>query len=193
MTTNVLIWCHGGCFGGGSPQYDKKLRAYLAKHDWVVATVEFSLTSWEQAVNDVLGEVAHQCIQHPEATMVLGGVSSGGFIAHHVANQLRLPAALICPVIKPATRHLKLAPSLQNKQLKFFQSVEKMQQVEDSITTPNAPRFVLYGTKDFRAPMQAYANWMEKRRVFFCGWNGGHEICADPPCGIFLQGLKSLL
>lgn len=176
--TRTLVWCHGGCFSGGSVEYDKELRNYLDVHGICkVIPVDFSLRNWPEAITDITRAVG--LIKGPVA---LGGVSSGALLAHAAANLLNLPAILICPVIKPAGRHASLPIDLQQRQLAFFGTLEYMQHIEDSILQPNNRRYVLYGCRDARAPKSAFESWLNLDNVISDALDQGHEICNSPPC-----------
>lgn len=186
--SRTLIWCHGGCFSGGSIEYDKELREFLIDNNICkVIPVNFSLHSWNEALLDITWAVDTFC-----GTVILGGVSSGALLAHAAANCLKLPAILICPVIKPATRHTSLPKDLQAKQLAFFQDIEYMQFIEDSITPPNNARYILYGKKDDRAPSSAFQSWLELNNVVSDALDQGHEICNKPPCELIGKRLSAL-
>nr|QBK87423.1 MAG: alpha/beta hydrolase fold protein [Marseillevirus LCMAC201] len=189
MTNKTLIWCHGGCFSSGKPSYDYELRTFLEHDGWTVNSVDFSLDSWDQALQDVQKVVDEISTTY----IVLGGISSGAMIAHEIANRNKLAAALLCPVTKPATRHSNLEKSLQTKQLCFFKTFEKMQEAEKQLELPNGPRFVLFGSLDNRAPIKDYQDWLTMKRIYFIECIGGHELCKDPPKIQFLLGLNGLL
>ncbi len=187
----VLVWCHGGCFSGGSVEYDKELRDYLNLHyKWQIYCVDFSLNDWDTAIEDIIKVVKIYANTHH---VVLGGVSSGGLLAHETANRTNLRAILLCPVIKPATRHDSLSNDLQEKQLNFFKTMDNMIQIEKSIKPPNNKRFIIYGKTDTRAPVSAYSDWLKQDNITCYEENGGPELCNKPPYEIFAQGLNNLV
>ena len=187
----VLLWCHGGCFTGGSVDNDQKLRSYLTSHNICQCIpIDFSLKSWHLAIRDIY---RYALSDFQGRKVVLGGISSGAMMAHHVANKLKLPAVLICPVLKPADRHQSLSNDLQERQLKFFGSLEEMANIQDSIAPPNNLRYILYGTKDVRAPVSGFEKWLEGDRCIVDVLDKGHEMCSDPPCELIAQGIAKLL
>lgn len=169
-------------------EYDKELRKYLVENNiCVIVSVDFSLKNW-LAITDIID----RCVLMKNDDLVLGGISSGAMIAHHVANVLHLPALLICQVIRPADRHLSLPDDLQKKQLNFFGSMEYMQNIQDSVKEPNECRYILYGKKDNRAPIGAYESWLIMGKVVSDGLDQGHEICNNPPCELIARRLIAL-
>lgn len=186
----VIIWCHGGCFSQGSVEYDKELRIYLAEHGYRVIPVDFSLESWELALKDIYDVWKWEV---GLGTLIIGGISSGAMMAHEFANQFNLPAVLICPVIKPFDRHHNLPEELKERQLKFFGTLEKMQKIQESIKPPNNARYILYGTKDIRAPYLPLAPWLEIEHVTHDTQDRGHEMCSNLPHEFILNGIKSLV
>lgn len=190
--TKVLIWCHGGCFGGGNVNYDSELRNFLqVQHDWKIICVDFVLDDWDRAISDI--ETTVKLINKSDMKVIIGGVSSGGMMAHEVANRLELPAILLCPVLAPFDRHESLAKDLQDKQLKFFHTLDNMKKVQDSIQPPNAKRYFMYGKTDKRAPVTVYKDWLEDDLVKSDEVDGGHEICNDPPFNIFATRINELI
>jgi hypothetical protein len=196
MNSRTLIWCHGGCFAGGSIEYDKELREYLVQNGVCnVFPVNFSLDSWEGAISDITlaAQISSQIgIVPGKMDLILGGISSGALMAHEVANRLKLPAVLICPVIKPATRHDTLPEDLKKKQLTFFGTREHMHMAEDSIQSPNKARYILYGKQDQRAPSSAFESWLTLDHVVSDALDQGHEICNKPPCALIAKRVETL-
>jgi len=189
----VLVWCHGGCFGGGNSNYDKALRDHLHHSKIMVMAVEFSTHDFEIAMKDVMTTAKYAENKYPNIPLAFGGVSSGGFLAHMAANEMNKPAALLCPVVKPYDRHSSLPEDLQNRQLKFFHTLEEMKTIQDLLKPPNAPRYVMYATHDERAPERHYNHWLHENRVFFLGQPGGHELCKHPSLVLFTHGLLTLI
>lgn len=183
----VLIWCHGGCFGGGSPLYDAELRNYLTEHcQCKVVAVNFSLTDYSEACVDILTE----CMSEDGQNIILGGISSGGLMAHRLAEYCNLPVILVCPVIKPASRHASLPEDLQAKQLKFFHTLEDMQRIEDDIPLPRSPCHIIYGTNDNRA--NGFYDWLTLKNVTSSALDRGHDICNDPPRELIAKQLNDM-
>lgn len=187
----ILLWCHGGCFSGGSVDYDKELREYLNENNWTLLPVDFSLNDWSEAINDITDKVL-EFKSDENIKIVLGGISSGALMAHHVANKFNLPALLICPVIKPFDRHITLTPDLKTKQLKFFHTLQDMKKIQDSINKPNNKRYILYGNRDDRAPSSVFQDWLKLEYVFFDVLDKGHEICNNVPLDLIKKQLDKL-
>lgn len=187
----VLIWCHGGCFGGGNVSYDSEIRTFLQlQHDWKIICVDFALNDWHKAISDI--ETTVKLIKNDNPKIVLVGVSSGGMMAHEVANRLNLPAALLCPVMKPFDRHESLTKDLQEKQLKFFHTLDNMKKLQDVLQSPNSNRYIMYGKTDNRAPVAAYLNWFKYDNVVHDEIDCGHELCNNPPFNIFANRINEL-
>jgi hypothetical protein len=184
--SRLLVWCHGGCFSGGNTFYDAELRTYLSEHGWTVFPVDFSRDN----LNDALEDITHACDGHND--VILGGISSGGFLAHVGACMVGVPALLVCPVIKPFDRHASLPSDLQEKQLQFFKTMSDMEAAQKNIKIPNNKRFIVYGTRDSRAPANAYSDWIGMDCVECLAIDSGHEICNNPPSAEILEGLNSL-
>lgn len=173
-----MLWCHGGCFGGGSIEYDKELRTYLAVNNICkVVPVDFCLTDWKIAFTDIMTAIE----KHEDEILILGGISSGGLLAHIVANWFHLPALLICPVLNPATRHDTLPSDLQAKQLQFFHTINMMKRVETMVETPNNKRYILYGKHDTRAVSTPFESWLHLDIVRADCVDRGHDICSNTP------------
>lgn len=186
---NVLLWCHGGCFSGGSINYDEELRTYLEKNKICkVIPVDFCLTNWKTALKDVMSAVE----KYDNENLVLGGISSGALLAHIVANCFTLPALLICPVLNPATRHTDLPPELQEKQLKFFHNMSNAYKVENMVNKPNSYRYILFGKHDKRASSETFRPWLNMDKVTCNCLDKGHEICNNPPCELIANHLSTL-
>ena len=194
---NILIWCHGGCFGGGLPSYDIKLRDFIKKQGWKVHSVDFNVNDYNSAIKDISLAVRSITRIYTNSNVILGGISSGALFAHVIANEFDIPAILVCPVIKPLKRHESLPEKFQKLQLKSFHDFDKMSDIETlAIAPPSNSRFIIYGVKDTRAPFQAYAHWLNEKNATIhttaVGCSGGHEICHNPPLEIFFKGLTSL-
>lgn len=191
--SRVLIWCHGGCFSGGSVEYDKELRAYLIDQcRCIVIPVNFSLNGWNEAIDDILKVAKEMLDIMSDEYIVIGGISSGALLAHEVANRLNLPALLICPVIKPASRHSSLPDDLKEKQLKFFGTLDYMKYIQNKVAQPNSARYILYGLQDNRAPSSAFEHWLKLDNVASNSIDKGHEICNSPPLKLIGEHLNDL-
>jgi acetyl esterase/lipase len=193
MSVATLVWCHGGCFSGGSVEYDKELREYLSSCGIQVLPVDFSLESWDQAVKDVYK--AYDNARWDNDNVIIGGISSGAMMAHYVAVQQVAPAILICPVLKPATRHSSLPEDMQARQLKFFGTFEKMMEAQTSLFREKVctDRYILYGTKDERAPVSGFQELLGASNVTYDALNGGHGICISPPCELIEARIRALI
>jgi len=188
----VLIWIHGGCFSGGSIHYDKNLREFLFQNGWTVIPVDFDLTDYYKAIQ-YIEETVYKLFRIKGNEIILGGISSGGFLAHQVANIIKIPAILLCPVIKPFDRHFDIPQDLQEKQLSFFHTLENMKEIQDSVSEPNNKRFIIFGAKDNRAPFQVYSDWLSLDNVRSTIIDAGHELCNNPPLKLFLDSLENYL
>ena len=194
---SVLVWCHGGCFGGGQATYDAHLRAVVSDHGCKVHSVDFT-KSYEQALKDIDDVVAYYAQQGYQ--VIMGGISSGGLLAHQVANRHHLPALLIAPVLAPYTRHSApdvLTDAQRMLQLSFFTTMENMLRAEkDALKKPNSSRCVIYGKGDQRAPEINFMRWSAARdkdiRLF--GLDASHNtLCQNPPMYIVLMWLSNLV
>lgn len=189
---NVLMWCHGGCFSGGSVDYDKEFRHYLFDYQiCVVLPVDFSMTDWDRAIQDIVNRTL-LIKANDGAKLIIGGISSGALLAHEVANRLNLPAVLVCPVIKPFTRHASLSEDLQFKQLQFFKTISHMKEIEESIMPPNNSRYILYGSTDQRAPVGHFKDWLGMDNVAHDALNQGHELCNNIPCELVAKRIMEM-
>lgn len=75
-----LIWCHGGCFSGGSIEYDKELREYLSNNNIChPIPINFSLDNWDAAIRDI-----KEACRATNRSVMLGGISSGAMMADKV-------------------------------------------------------------------------------------------------------------
>lgn len=185
----ILLWCHGDCFSDGSIQDNADLRILLEyRFGWTITCVDFSLTDWTQAISDITTACTNLQTQNPSANIVLVGVSSGGMLAHTVANNLQLSAVLLCPVIKPFDRHNSLTADLQAKQLSFFHTLDQMQTIQGTIQLPNAKRYIMYGMFDNIAPVSAYEDWLTNELVAYDRMGRDHDLCTFFP--ITLVGLE---
>lgn len=183
----TLIWCHGGCFSGGNASYDKQLREYLEKNGIKVISVEFSTDSWNEALLDVI-RTSVLC-NEPH---ILGGVSSGGMIAHQAANIVNRPAFLLCPVFKPADRHSSLEEKFQKMQLNFFDTVENMEKYQNDVKAPNRERQIIFGNQDERARLDAISGWTGTKNLTVHIVSGDHSLCKYPPLELCLQCINSM-
>lgn len=183
----MLVWCHGGCFGSGSSSWDQPLRQQMASELGVrIEAVEFSLDNFEQALQDIEGAVRH----HQAIGLV--GVSSGGLLAHLVAERCRLPAFLVAPVLRPYQRHLSLHHQFQQLQLKSFGQLQHMENWENQVckTPPNAPRIVVMGGLDtVRARVDSLVSWLHQGQnvtVYLTPQNHS-EVCQTLPLSALLS------
>jgi len=184
----ILLWCHGGCFGGGTALYDRDLRHRIAAAGWTVDAVDFPTDDFKSAQQTLLAAVKNAQATNP-AQLVIGGVSSGGFLAYQIAQQCRLPSLLLCPVLAPAARHTQLRHRQQALQLRFFHSLEVMRQVEEEVQPPVSPTAIVYGTEDDRAPGEVHAPWAEQPNVQRIAVEGGHTLCKHPPMSAVMSAL----
>jgi hypothetical protein len=198
MSTSIatVIWCHGGCFSGGSVEYDKELREYLSLHGIQVIPVDFSLESWDQAVKDITE--AYDNARWANDNVLIGGISSGAMMAHHVARKESTEAVLVCPVLKPADRHSSLPADLQARQLKFFGTLERMLEVQNSLILGSdeklyGGRYILYGIKDERAPVSGFHELLKMKNVTYDALDRGHDICVSPPCELIRSRILDML
>jgi acetyl esterase/lipase len=189
--SKILIWCHGGCFGGGSVTNDADLRSHLTSQGWEIRAVKFPLDNYAKALNHIKTEAVNADFKTNH--VVVGGISSGGFLAHKAAHDLHLPALLICPVMGPAARHYKLPHDLQWKQIQFFGTYLNMLAAQNRVTKPSTPTFVLYGTQDTRAEPHHFESWKGLENVKMVGVEAGHELCKSPDLSIVLEGLQGLV
>tara|TARA_R110002111_G_scaffold252255_1_gene316990 strand:+ start:620 stop:1186 length:567 start_codon:yes stop_codon:yes gene_type:complete len=180
---SVIIWCHGGCFGGGNSSYDKKIRQFLTNQGYTVISSEFRKDK-EYAIQDIISDCK------VNDNFILAGISSGGLLAHIVANTLKVPAMLICPVFKPHDRHEKLGKKLQKLQLDFFKTKKEMKEFQDKIEPPNRKRYCIFGVSDTRAPVDAISDWECKDIKMV---KSSHpDLCKNPPLDFVLQCVKKL-
>jgi hypothetical protein len=145
----TIVHCHGGCFGGGSPNYDKELKTRLTGYGFSVKSAKFPLDKGLEAAVDAVQKFASK---FRDDELILLGVSSGGLIAHHAANCLKCPALLIAPVGQPFTRHSELPEKLAKLQLKFFGTKAAIKEAEYHLPYANSYRIMLFGRDDKRAP-----------------------------------------
>lgn len=192
MNTQIdLIWCHGGCFAGGSVAYDEGLRNYLGEGgDFNPVPVDFSLKSWTQAVQDIVSRSITSIMK--DRPIILVGVSSGAFMAHYVANILHVPAVLIAPVLCPADRHADLPQDLQDRQISFFGSFDEIAKAQKLLLAPNTHRYILSGAQDTVAPFTR-SEWVDGEMVV-CDLleDKGHQICVAPPKKLIAQRLRAM-
>ena len=192
----VLVWCHGGCFGGGQASYDAHLRAVIQSHGCLVHSVHFT-KSYDQAIKDINEVVTNYGLQGYR--VILGGISSGGLLAHQVANERHLPALLIAPVLAPYTRHYApdvLTHAQRKLQLSFFGNMDVMLHAERiALKKPNSNRCVIYGKGDCRAPEIHFSRWAAARdkdiRLFEISASHS-QLCQNPPTDIVLSWLSDM-
>ena len=193
VMSKVLVWCHGGCFGGGGANYDAPLRAAIEASGCAVHSVEFT-KSYEQALVDISIVAAHYESQGHQVLM--GGISSGGLLAHQVANQRHLPALLIAPVLAPHARHHTLNAAERALQLSFFGDMVKMRLAEEEAQKgPNNGRCIIYGKGDSRAPEVYFLAWAEtscETGISYHEMPLSHiELCKRPPLDIVIQWIST--
>lgn len=181
----VIVWCHGGCFGGGNASYDAWWRDNLTQRSYTVIGAEFSLSSFDQAIEDV----SNMCQQTGAA--IIAGISSGGFIAHLVAEKLHIPAILIAPVLKPSVRHSQLPAELQQLQIKSFGTMENMRRWENIARNCSGRRIIMLGlADDIRARMDWLPmDWLYRpyRHSIFLINCDHHQLCQQIPNYLFDQ------
>lgn len=184
-----VIWCHGGCFGGGSRKYDKPARDMLTKNGYDVINPDFPTDKgMDAAVDHILTCASTEA----KDDIVIIGVSSGGLIAHNVANQIGCPAVLIAPVGNPFSRHKTLIKKQQDLQLRFFGTLDNMESEELNLSLPNNERFIICGSDDHRASSKPWMGLhnVDHRHISIMFMPGGHEICKKPPMDTILDFIK---
>lgn len=181
----ILVWCHGGCFGGGQVLYDAQLRKTVKANGYEVTAVDFT-KSYPVALTEIAAAATYHMQQGYR--VIMGGISSGGMLAHMVANQLKLPALLIAPVLGPYSRHDApgvLTDSQRELQLSFFGDMDTMFKAEqEALAAPNSHRCIIYGRNDGRAPEDNFIGWTNLRplRVELYEVEASHsKLCQHPP------------
>ena len=191
----VVIWCHGGCFGGGSADYDRSLRDHLTNTGFQVFSVDFPTDNYPKTIELLLS--ISQDLEKCGRKYIFAGVSSGGFLAHVMGNACNVPVFLLCPVLQPFKRHETLEEKFRKLQLRFFGSEDIMQKAQEGveISPPLTPRYVIYGRDDKKAPFPHIFNILMKgegARITLIEKAAGHELCKNPPLDDILIGVTSL-
>jgi acetyl esterase/lipase len=187
LMKTVLVWCHGGCFGGGDFSYDVQLRKAIGDAGYQVCSVDFT-KSYPMALADIDKIVTYYELDGYR--VILGGISSGGLLAHLAANSRQLPAVLIAPVLGPYKRHNILDSSQQKLQLSFFGNMETMFGVEQlAQEEPNNTRLIIYGKGDVRAPDIYFKMWQAQLHEIDASHS---ELCQHPPVDIIIQWIQSI-
>ena len=177
---HTIAWVHGGCFTGGSAAHDVAMRGHLESLGMRCVSVDYDRSNLDLALASIRGAVND--LASNDSTIVLGGVSSGGYLAHRAANEMGLPALLLCPVIDPVARHDGLPPRMQTQQLDFFGSPESMMCEQHHMQPPTGKRLVFVGEDDWeRAPRAAMRDWEMRGNTQIVSCEGDHALCAAPP------------
>ncbi len=167
-----VAWVHGGCFGGGSPSYDVRVRCELETLGHTVKSLDFATDSYEQAVEDMT-------VLEPFAYVadIWVGVSSGAALAHVAASVCEKPCVMICPPLRPFDRHHTLSKPLQDRQLLMFGTLDEMKRVQDEhfLHPPiGGKRAVLFGTLDTKAQWIRPKGW---KNVIEYPFDTDHDLC----------------
>lgn len=194
---SVLVWCHGGCFGGGKVSYDAALRRIVKNNGVEVSAVDFTKL-YPNALTEIV-DVAKYYMKR-DYLVIMGGISSGGLLAHTVANQLYLPALLIAPVLAPHSRHNAhgvLTDSQRDLQLLFFGDMDTMLKAEhEALSFPNNIRYIMYGKNDSRAPEVNFIRWADHHpsRVKLYEVDASHnDLCQYPPLDVVVSWMNMLI
>lgn len=176
---NTLIWC-----SGDSPELDYSdydLRMFLSNSGWITINVDYTMTDFNEAVSDIEKETALHT-----GNIVLVGVSNGGFLAHYVANKLKLPALLIHPILKPYDRLEQFPLDYQKLQLNMFHTKRLMKHIQDSIKSPNNTRFIIYEEKD----IPGFIDWVVQNNVYMCSYYPNQNLGKTVPSANVLRYLN---
>jgi hypothetical protein len=162
------------------------LRKVIGDTGCLVYSVDFT-KSYPMALADINTVILYYELEGYR--IILGGVSSGGLLAHLVANRRQLPALLIAPVLGPHTRHHILDASQQKLQLSFFNDMETMLKVEQLAQgAPNNDRLIIYGKGDIRAPAIHFRDWPVQLHEV----DASHSnLCQHPPMEVIIKWINT--
>lgn len=122
MSRPVLVTLHGGCFVGGSAEWDSKQTAALRECGFDVVQLEFPRSNLVETLAWIRDAVA-SC---PRPRLVLGR-SSGGFLAKCLLDDGTFDrAAYLAPVFSPLLR-AELVHALGTKAAPFFDTLQPVQ------------------------------------------------------------------
>jgi pimeloyl-ACP methyl ester carboxylesterase len=121
MTDPILITLHGGCFTGGSADWDKAQTACLQKCGFDVRQLDFPKDNITETI-----EYIREYIRAIGTPVYILGRSSGGYLAKVMFEkypELIKKAVYLAPVFNPELR-AQINPQFQSNQEYFFRDAD---------------------------------------------------------------------
>jgi len=169
-----LVLVHGGCFSGGKVEWMNHLKEYLEEPEnggYLSKVPDFSLTNHGEAIQCIREE-----IQSCPESVVLVGISSGGFLSACVRNEPKVKGFVsLAGILTPKLR-LQSRPDMTAKTLKHFQSMEKLELAEKGALkiaedVVGQPGLYVVGDSDENLPPQVYESKQYETMI------AGGELC----------------
>jgi hypothetical protein len=165
----TILAFHGGCFVGGSIEWDRDQNIALASLGFTVVQPEFpktlhSFKKWADSfsLGDIVVPGTQKC---PPPPIFCLGRSSGGYLVKEFLWSCPIleKALYICPVFQPLLR-AKLKPQFQDKTMRFFKKEPPLDTTEN--WDGGEHELLLLATKDENVPKACYSKTQLDEAVY---------------------------
>lgn len=156
MAKPVLITLHGGCFTGGSADWDKAQTNCLKKCGFDVRQLDFP----KDNINDTITYIKNYICELDSPVFILGR-SSGGYLAKVLFEEyphLIKKAVYLVPVFNPKLR-ADINMQFRNNQEYFFRDSEYI----DTSQFNEQKELLILASNDENVPRQCFS---EKQKAF---------------------------
>lgn len=174
-TRGCILAFHGGCFVGGSTEWDCKQNAMLARAGFEVHQVAFPRTTWHEFKNWASSDDMRDFLENKSATfcgaLFVLGRSSGGCLAKYmfeIHSDLIAKAIYLCPVLQPVER-AELVPETETATQAYFGANARALSRDDKrrLKRASAEReLIIGGKRDARVPLKCFSLVQRKQMRF---------------------------
>lgn len=199
---HVAIIVHGGCFIGGSANWDKQLAELLYNNGIVAVRTYFSGANLESSLRDLVTLTKYIINKYNAPPLSLIGISSGGFLAHALLDEVEYQFRAyigICPMINPYRSYKYLCEQpdevfMRLKHLEYFNTERNIRQMSRCYSPQSIDRradkmYIIAGRKDEIVPSYIVDDYQEYFDIFW--YDNGHELCKKPE--VFARDILQML
>lgn len=162
-----MISFHGGCFTGGSADWDKKPNEVIANNNnLTIHAAEFPKSSFTDFEKWMKSDDTKEWLTHNRVKYVIGR-SSGGYLARKFFKYHRSSlekAIFICPVLQPIKRAKQLE-KFRSRTETFFGKDHDNALVDDTEDI-SKDELVLAATHDANIPKNCYTPGQQESLVY---------------------------